>query len=122
MVAESRRMAVLRSETRQQQLISDLKVATTEWARGKGLLGTKSLGPEQALLIPRCNAIHTFFMKFAIDCVFVDKNMCVKAIVPKVKPFKVVWPVWGARAVIEFAAGRAQELQLQVGEKLHVVS
>ena len=111
---------MLTSETRQQQLISDLKVATTEWARGKGLLGKSSLGPEEALLIPRCNSIHTFFMKMTIDCVFVDKEMRIKAIYHRVKPFKIVWPVWGARSVIEFASGRAQELQLQIGEKLHV--
>ena len=111
---------MLTSETRQQQLISDLKVATTEWARGKGLLGKASMGPEEALLIPRCNAVHTFFMKMTIDCVFVDKNMVVKAIYHRVKPFKVVWPVWGARSVIELGAGRAEELKLQLGEKLHV--
>lgn len=113
-------MAVLRSETRRQQLISDLRVATTEWARGKGLLGRKSLGPDEALLIPRCNSIHTFFMKMTIDCVFVDKNLRIKAIYPRVKPFRIIWPVWGARSVIEIAEGRSIELKLQLGEQLHV--
>jgi uncharacterized membrane protein (UPF0127 family) len=113
-------MAVLRSETRQQQLISDLKVATTEWARGKGLLGKKSLGPQEALLIPRCSSVHTFFMRMTIDCVFLDRNMRIKAIYPRVKPFKIVWPVWGASSVIEFPEGRALELNLQPGEQLHV--
>jgi len=111
---------VLRSETRQQQLISDLKVATSEWARGKGLLGKKSLGREEALLIPRCNSIHTFFMKFSIDCVFLDKDMRIKAIYSRVTPFKIIWPIWGAHSVIEFAEGRALDLNLQVGEQLHV--
>ncbi|MBC7371561.1 MAG: DUF192 domain-containing protein [Bdellovibrionaceae bacterium] len=113
-------MAILKSDTRQQQLISDLSVATTEWARGKGLLGKSNMGPEEALLIPRCNSIHTFFMKMTIDCVFIDKEMIIKAIHHQVKPYKLIWPVWGARSVIEFGAGRAQELQLQIGEKLHV--
>lgn len=113
-------MAVLMSKTRNQQLISDLEVAATEWARGKGLLGRKSLGPDQALWIRRCNSIHTFFMKFAIDCVFLDKNLCVKAIYPGVKPYRLVWPVWGASSVIEFPSGRSQELKISVGEQLHV--
>jgi len=108
------------SKTRNQQLISDLEVAASEWARGKGLLGRKSLGSEQALWIKRCNSIHTFFMKFTIDCVFLDKNQRVKAIYPEVKPFRLVWPVWGAKSVIEFPAGRAKELAIQVGEELHV--
>lgn len=115
-------MAVLLSKTRNQQLISDLEVAATEWARGKGLLGRKSLGSEQALWIRRCNSIHTFFMKFTIDCVFLDKNQKVKAVYSRVKPFRMVWPVWGASSVIEFPAGRAQELNIQIGEELHVVT
>jgi uncharacterized membrane protein (UPF0127 family) len=113
-------MAVLENRTKNQQLISGLRVATSEWARGKGLLGTKSLGAEEALLIPRCNSIHTFFMNFAIDCVFLDKNQCVKAIYTDVKPYRVVWPVWGARSVIEFSSGRAKELNIEVGDQLHV--
>jgi uncharacterized membrane protein (UPF0127 family) len=113
-------MAVLVSKTRNQQLIGNLEVAATEWARGKGLLGRKFLGAEQALWIQRCNSIHTFFMKFTIDCVFLDKQQRVKAIYPQIKPFRLVWPVWGASSVIEFPAGRAQELGIQVGEELHV--
>ncbi|RYZ84134.1 MAG: DUF192 domain-containing protein [Proteobacteria bacterium] len=113
-------MPVLRSETRQQQLISDLKVAATEWARGKGLLGQSALGPEEALMIPRCNAVHTFFMRFSIDCVFLDRNLNVKAIRKAVPPNRIVWPIWGASSVIEFPAGRSSELNLQVGERLHV--
>ncbi len=113
-------MAVLVSKTRNLQLIADLDVAATEWARGKGLLGRKSLGTEQALWIRRCNSIHTYFMKFTIDCVFLDKQKRVKAIYPSVKPFRIIWPVWGASSVIEFPAGRVQELGIQVGEELHV--
>ncbi|MGZ3742240.1 MAG: DUF192 domain-containing protein [Pseudobdellovibrionaceae bacterium] len=113
-------MAVLKSETRNLQLISSLETAATEWARGKGLLGRKSLEPEQALWIRRCNSIHTFFMKFPIDCVFLDKHLRVKAIYHDVKPFRVVWPVWGASSVIEFPAGRAKQLNLELGEQLHV--
>jgi len=113
-------MAVLKSETKNQQLISDLKVATSFWARGKGLLGLKSLGREEALWIHRCNSIHTFFMKFTIDCVFLDKKMRIKAIYSDVKPNRLIWPVFGARSVIELPAGRAKELNLQPGEQLHV--
>lgn len=113
-------MSVLENKTKNQHLISDLRVATSEWARGKGLLGTKSLGPEEALMIPRCNSIHTFFMNYAIDCVFLDKNKRVKAIYPEVKSFRVIWPVWGAKSVIEFPAGRAKELNIEIGDELHV--
>lgn len=113
-------MAVLENKTKKQQLITGLRVARSEWARGKGLLGTKTLGPEEALWIPRCNCIHTFFMNYPIDCVFLDKNHRVKAVRPGIVPFRLVGPVWGARSVIEFPAGRAEELKIEIGDELHV--
>lgn len=113
-------MSTLRSETRNLELLSDLKVADTFWSRGKGLLGIKSLGPQQGLWITQGNSIHTFCMKMTIDCVFLDKRMCIKKIYSEVPPQRLIWPVWGARSVIELAKGRAAELQLQVGETLYV--
>lgn len=111
---------MLKSQTRNQILISDLKVATSFWARGKGLLGLKSLGAGQALWIHQCNSIHTFFMRFSIDCVFLDKELRIRKIYEDVRPFRLILPVWGAKTVIEFPAGKARDLQLQTGEALHV--
>jgi uncharacterized membrane protein (UPF0127 family) len=113
-------MGILRSDTRNAQLLSDLKVAKTFWARGKGLLGVKNLSEEQGLWIDQCNSIHTFFMKMTIDCVFLDKKMRIKKIYAEVPPHRLVLPVWGARSVVELRQGRAAELNLQVGEQLHV--
>lgn len=113
-------MALLISKTRNQTLLSELKQARGFWQRGIGLLGTKSLSDEQALWILRCNAIHTYFMKFAIDCVFMDKHMKVCAIVRDVKPGKLVWPIWKASSVIEMKAGLAERIGLTLGEELHV--
>ena len=50
------------------------KVARTFFERAKGLIGTKSLGPDEGMLILKCNAIHTFFMSFPIDAVFLDRH------------------------------------------------
>jgi hypothetical protein len=113
-------MGILRSETRNLQLLSDLKVANTFWTRGKGLLGVKALGPEQALWITQGNSIHTFFMKMPIDCVFLDKKLRIKKIISNIPPHRLVLPVWGARSVVELSKGRAAELKLEVGEQLHV--
>ncbi len=113
-------MSIVRSETRNIQLLSDVKVANTMWSRGKGLLGVVHLGPEQGLWITRGNWIHTFCMKMTIDCVFLDKKMRIKKIYSEVPPQRMTWPVWGARSVLELPKGRAAELNLQVGEQLHV--
>lgn len=113
-------MAVLRSETRNRVLVSDLKVARRFWDRGRGLLGRVALPAEEALWILRCNSIHTFFMMFPIDCVFVNRNLEVKALRRNVVPWRLVLPVWGASSVIEMAAGSIDRLEITAGEKLHV--
>lgn len=113
-------MAKLSSLTKQNLLLGDLEVARGFFERGRGLLGRAGLREDQALWIHRCNSIHTFFMKFSIDCVFIDRDLKVAAIYEDVAPWRVVWPVWGASSVIEMAAGSARRLRIQVGEELHV--
>jgi len=101
-------------------LISHLEVAQGLWPRMKGLLGRKNLPADQALWIPRCNSIHTFFMKFPIDLVFIDADMVVKKTIAGVRPGRVVWPVWQATGVIELSEGFLQNNPLRIGEQLHV--
>ncbi|UOE99985.1 DUF192 domain-containing protein [Bdellovibrio reynosensis] len=113
-------MAVLKNLTTNQTLVPQLSVARTFWSRGKGLLGRSALPQEEALWIHRCNSIHTYFMKFSIDCVFVDKNLQVKAIYQDVKPWRLVAPVWGASSVIELAAGTVTTMKINVGDQLYV--
>ncbi len=101
-------------------LISDLKVADQFWSRTKGLLGTKDLSPEQGLWIHRCNSIHTFFMNYSIDCVFVDKNLVIKSLVKDVKPGRMLWPIWGADSVVELKSGQIEKLGFKMGDQLYV--
>lgn len=113
-------MATLTSKTRNSVLLGDLRIATRFWDRGRGLLGRKHLGPDEALWIHHCSSIHTFFMAFAIDCVFIDRRMRVKRIFENVRPWRLIAPVWGANSVIEMPAGAAKRLNIQLGEELHV--
>lgn len=87
----------------------------------RGLLGTTELASDEALWIQRCNSIHTFFMNYAIDCVFLDKKLMVKSVKQNVTPGHIVWPQWGAVSVVEMKAGVAVEKwALQKGDQLHV--
>lgn len=113
-------MPVLWNQTQQTKMLGQLKVADNMPSRMKGLLGTSGLTSEEGLWIHACNSVHTFFMKYAIDCVFLDKNMKVKSIVREVKPGRIVLPRWGAISVVEMAAGRAHELNVKVGDQLNV--
>ena len=81
------------------------RVARTMFARMKGLIGTKSLPPGEGLLIVRCGAIHTFFMSFAIDATFLDRDDRVVKIVRGIRPWRpFVWGGLRAVKVLETAS------------------
>lgn len=107
--------------TQAQLLISDLKKAESIWDRGVGLLKRKHIGPTEALWIKPGNNIHTFFMRFSIDCIFVDSKMRVQKVYSNVKPFRFAGPVWKASSVIETAAGQCDIWQIKSGDQLYVV-
>ena len=80
------------------------KVAHTFWERTRGLIGTKSLAPDEGLLIEKCNAIHMCFMSFPIDAYFLDKGDQVVKVVRNIPPWKLfVWGGWRATKVLETA-------------------
>lgn len=103
-----------------QILIPDLRIADRMWSRMRGLLGTRDLPAQEGLWIHACNSIHTFFMSYAIDCVFVDADLKIKALKKDVKPGRLVMPIWSAQSVFELRSGQIEKLGLSVGDQLHV--
>src|SRR5437868_5912697 len=83
------------------------QVATSAWARTRGLLGRGSVAPDEGLLIRKAGSVHTFFMRFAIDVVFLDPELAVVRVVPGLGPWRVAG-ARGAKAVLELAAGAAE--------------
>lgn len=81
------------------------RVARTFAERARGLIGTKSLPPGEGMLILKCNAIHTFFMRFPIDATFLDKNNDIVKVVRNIRPWRLlVWGGWRAVKVLETRA------------------
>lgn len=70
-----------------------------------GLIPRSFLGKEEGLWLEPCNSIHMCFMRFAIDAVFLDKNMYVVKIIENFKPWHFSPFVKNARSVIELPAG-----------------
>lgn len=100
--------------------VPNLIVARSLKDRLVGLLGRSELPEGEGLWILRSPSIHTFFMRFPIDVVFVDRKMKVKAIYKNVVPWRWILPVWGADSVIELPAGTVTRKVLQVGDQLNV--
>ena len=85
-----------------------------------GLLGRKSLGHEEGLWLDPCSQVHTFFMKFSIDVVFLDSECKVVRILPDLVPWRVSPWVWGARSVLELAAGEVAD-KIKEGDVLEMI-
>lgn len=83
-----------------------------------GLLSRSSLSTGEAMVFSRCNAIHTWFMRFPIDVVFLKSGRIIK-IVPQMKPFRMA-AEWGADTVIELPAGMCEIAGVKAGELLEI--
>jgi uncharacterized membrane protein (UPF0127 family) len=94
-------------------------VAATAPTRLKGLLGRPRLTSEEGLLIRPTAAIHTCFMRFPIDVVFLDRELVVVDIVTNLRPWRVA-ARRGARAVLELAGGESRRRGLRTGERLRL--
>jgi uncharacterized membrane protein (UPF0127 family) len=96
------------------------EVADGPVSRARGLLGRSELSPGEGLLLKPTFSIHTFFMRFPIDAVFLDRSGSVVDVVRRLKPWRAATRL-RARAVLELAAGEAERLTLRVGERLEPV-
>ena len=77
-------------------------VASTFFQRLRGLIGRTGLEKGTGMLILKCNCIHTFFMRFPIDAVFLDGDGNVVKQVRGIRPWKLwIWGGWRARMVLE---------------------
>ena len=83
-----------------------------------GLLGTKVFPDFEGLFLPYVTSIHTFFMKYSIDIIFLDENNNVKKIVENVKPFRVVFGNKESVSVLEMPAGAARKCNINIGDKI----
>jgi uncharacterized protein len=92
-------------------------VADSPASRLRGLLGRSELRPGEGLLLRPASAIHTCFMRFAIDAVFLDRDWRVVGISGDVRPWRTAGRR-GAKAVLELPSGESARRGLAVGELL----
>jgi uncharacterized protein len=98
-------------------LASAADLADTSEKRRTGLLKHTGLAPGEGLWIVPCESVHTFFMKFPIDLVYLDKKH-------KVKKVRHAVPAWRlsaclfAHSILELPAGIARDTGTQPGDEL----
>lgn len=92
-------------------------IAKDPWTRMRGLLGRSGLDDGEGILLRPASSVHTFFMRFPIDVVFLDRDLSVLRVVPRLRPWRAVWK-HGAAVVLELAAGECQARGVGVGDRL----
>lgn len=110
----------LKNLSKQNVIVENVIEAKSYWSRLVGLLKYKSLDRSSSLWLLPCNNIHTFFMRFPIDAVFVDRKLVVQAVYEDLKPGRVIWHVWKAHSAFEMNSGVAKAMNVQKGDQLHV--
>jgi uncharacterized protein len=103
-----------------ESLADRVEVAVTRRDRRKGLLGRSGLEASSALILAPCAAIHTMFMRFDIDCVFVDDDGRAVKVVREMSPWRIaIDPT--AHAVVELPAGSLRSTEVNVGDRLYLL-
>jgi uncharacterized membrane protein (UPF0127 family) len=100
-------------------LADRLEAAFDSPSRNKGLLGRDSLPEGQALILAPCNSIHTFFMRFSIDVLFMARDGRVLKLARALPGWRIAFS-WRASAVVELPAGAIERSDTQVGDLLEL--
>lgn len=86
-------------------LAEQVEEARSFKSRLLGLMFRPSMPPASGLWLEPCSQIHMFFMQFAIDVIFIDKNGLIIGVLENFKPWRISPIFWGARGALELPAG-----------------
>jgi uncharacterized protein len=89
-------------------------------SRLRGLLGRSGLSPGEGLWLEPCSSIHMFFMRFAIDVLFVDSGGAVVKRCVEIRPWRVAAGGISARAALELPVGVVERSETQIGDRLAI--
>ena len=106
------------NRTRNTLLGSRVAVASSFWSRLRGFIGRPEPKRGEGLLILRCDGIHTFWMSFDLDVLFLDEKGRVLKLVRSLHPWKRTRRVVGARYVLEVPVGTIDASGTQPGDEL----
>ena len=103
-----------------QVCLAEVREARSPWQKFTGLMFARSLGDSQGLLFRPARGVHTHFMRFSIDLVYLDDAHRVRAIREAMPPWR--FDFRSAHAVIETNAGAARARDIHVGDELCIVA
>ena len=108
----------IRNTDRGTTLATHARLASSHSSRFFGLMGRKGVENGGGLLLTKSASIHSFFMRFRFDAIFIDRDNRVVKIVPAMRQWWIAFGGRGAKDVIELAAGVAEQTGTQPGDAL----
>ncbi len=94
--------------------------AQSFWARLRGLMFRTHLDADGGLVIEPNSSVHTFWMRFPIDVIFVDRSDRVVGLSPRLAPHRPYAGARGAWRTIELPAGTIERSATQLGDQLEM--
>nr|BDT30036.1 DUF192 domain-containing protein [Bacteriovorax sp. HI3] len=101
-------------------ICNKMMIAENFFSRLKGLMFSAELPECDGFLIRPCNSIHTFFMRYSLDIIFLDQNFNIVKVLYDLSPWRMTWIYFRSYQVLEMKAGTLKK-GLQPGEKLEAV-
>lgn len=98
---------------------SDIELASTMASRLIGLMFRKAPKNSEGLLLQPCNSIHTFFMRYSLDVVFLSKKNEVVKVIRNLRPWRMTLIYFKANKTLEMPAGKLP-LEIKEGDFLEV--
>ena len=109
----------VRIKYNEKTLSPNIMVADNMISRLVGLMFRKEIKGADGLLLDPCNSIHTFFMRYSLDIVFIGKGNKVVKIIRDLKPWRMTWIYFRSHKTLEVPAGKLP-LDLKEGDTLEV--
>jgi len=109
----------LKKQTPEKELLFDsVQTADNFFIRAFGLIFRKEPEPGEGLLFYKCNSIQTFWMRFAVDVIFLNKNNKILALFPGLAPFRITPFIKGADKALELRKSSIENSGLNIGDML----
>lgn len=101
-------------------LANDVYIAKTTKERMLGLMFSKKIVQGDSLWIRPCNSIHTFFMNYSIDAIFLDKSLKIIKVYRNLRPWRITPILWRAKSVLELEAMSVAD-EIVPGDQIEVL-
>lgn len=114
-------MLQLINKSKNNLIVKNLFLANSFWSRMKGLMWKKDLTEDEGLVLVPCNSVHSMFMRFPIDLLFLSREFKVIKIIERFKPWRATPIIRDCYQIVELKAGVVSKKGVSVKDELEII-